>query len=164
MDQVTIEPNGQWSQTSDHAPSPTGSRNDHSYSDDQEDIIEIQGAPRLASVKSEATREPSLTRTPPIYSRDPDYSPAAPQASTSSNKRSAAQVVDLTLSSDEEDEPPRATKHHKASSDLLGPSNKDSTPLRTNGTNSGLPRQPTSNPFTVPNYGRKEYALPPPRI
>ena len=163
VDQITIEPNGQWSQTSQacgSVSSPSRGVNGRSSSDVEEELVELDDVPRLASAKSEATREPSMTRTPTAFSRNSFVSPAPPQGSSSSNKRSAGQVVDLTLSSDEEDSPPRPTKHHRTSGDPPRSSYAENIPLRTNGVNGGMPMQPTSNPFTVPNYAHRGYAPP----
>ncbi|CAF9906400.1 SUMO ligase siz1 [Imshaugia aleurites] len=161
VDQVTIEPNGTWSQTAGGALSPRTS-NERTSSDGEEDLVEIRDLPRLASVKTEVSREPGLMRTPPISSREQSTS-SAPQP-PSSNKRSAGQVVDLTLSSDEDDDPPRGPKRqqliHKSSSSLARLSGLDAVPLRTNGANGGNLRQPSSNPFATPNHTPKEYPRP----
>ncbi len=154
VDQVTIEPNGHWSQTAGNDPSPPRTSNDHASSDGDEDLVEIQDMPRVASVKSEATREPGLMRTPPISSREQSSSSAPPP--TSNNKRPVSQVVDLTLSSDEDEEPPRAAKRqvtHKSSSALPRFPGLENVPLRPNGitaVSAGSSRQQTSNPFGHP--------------
>lgn len=132
-------------------------------SDGEEDLVEIRDLPRLASVKTEASREPGLMRTPPISSREQSTS-SAPLLPSSSNKRSAGQVVDLTLSSDEDDDPPRGPKRqqlvHKCSSGLARLPALENVPLRTNGANGGILRQPSSNPFATPNHTLKEYGQP----
>ena len=161
IDQVTIEPNGTWSQTTGVVPSPRSS-NGRTSSDGEEDLVEIRDLPRLASVKAEVSREPGLMRTPPISSREQSTSSA--QLPPSGNKRSAGQVVDLTLSSDEDDEPPRGSKRQqlvqRSSSSLAKPPGLDVVPLRTNGANGGIPRQSSSNPFATPNHTPKEYTQP----
>ena len=161
VDQVTIEPNGTWSQTAGVAPSPRTS-NRRTSSDSEEDLVEIRDLPRLASVKTEISREPGLMRTPPISSREESTS-SAPLL-PSSNKRSAGQVVDLTLSSDEDDDPPRGPKRqqlaHKSSNSLARLSGLQNVPLRATGANGGIPRQPSSNPFATPSHTPKEYTQP----
>ena len=149
MDQITIEPNGTWSQNAGAVPSPRTS-NGRTSSDGEEDLVEIRNLPRLTSVKTEVSREAGLMRTPPISSREQSTSSAP--LPPSSSKRSAGQVVDLTLSSDEDEDPPRGPKRqqvvHKSSSGLA----------RLPGL--GIPGQPSSNPFATPNRTPKEYTQP----
>ncbi len=122
--------------------------------------MEIRDLPRLASVKTEVSREPGLMRTPPISSREESASSAPLQPSN--NKRSAGQVVDLTLTSDEDDDPPRGPKRqqivHKSSNGVTRLPGLDNVPLRTNGANGIIPRQLSSNPFASPNQTPKEYS------
>ena len=156
VDQVTIEPNGMWSQTAGNVPSPPGTSNGHASTDGEEELVEIKDISRLASVKSEMIREPGLMRTPPVSSREQSTSSAVPpSASTSSNKRQASQVVDLTLSSDDDDDPPRAAKIPKPSSHPPKLS-FDIVPLRPN----GAPRQNSSNTLNTSNQTRKDYGQP----
>ena len=161
VDQVTIEPNGTWSQTTGSSPSPRTS-NGRTSNDGEEDLVEIRDLPRLASVKLEVSRESGFMRTPPISSREQSTSSAP--LPPSSIKRSAGQVVDLTLSSDEDDDPPRGPKRqqlvHKSSSSLARLPGLEKVPLRTNGANGGMARQPSSNPFATPNHTPKEYTQP----
>lgn len=158
VDQVTIEPNGTWSQTAGGAPSPRTS-NGRTSSDGEEELVEIRDLPRFTSVKAEVFREPGLMRTPPISSREQSTS-SAPMPS-SSNKRNAGQVVDLTISSDEDDDPPRAPKRqqlvHKSSSGLARIPGLENVSLRANGS---MPRHPASNPFATPNHTPTEYSGP----
>ena len=156
IDQVTIEPNGTWLQTVGNVPSPPGTSNGHASTDGEEELVEIKDVSRLASVKSEVTREPGLMRTPPVSSREQSTSSAVPPpVSTSSNKRPASQVVDLTFSSDEDDDPPRAAKIPKPSSHLPKLP-LDNVPLRPN----GVSRQHSSNTFNTPSQTRKDYGQP----
>lgn len=161
VDQVTIEPNGTWSHTGNSAPSPKTS-NGRTSSDGEEDLVEIPDLPRLASVKTEVSREAGLMRTPPISSREQSTSSAP--LPPSNNKRSAGQVVDLTLSSDEDDDPRRGPKRqqlvHKSSSGPVTIPSLGNVPSRTNGANGGISRQPSSNPFASSNHVLKEYPQP----
>ena len=161
VDQVTIEPDGKWFHTSGGAPSPRRT-NGRNSSDGEDDLVEIRDMPRLASVKTEFTRELGLMRTPPISSREQSTSSAAP-LSQSSNKRSVGQVVDLTLSSDEDDEPPRPAKRpliHKSSSSIPKFPGLENMPVKQNGVNGGAPRSQSSNPFAPPSYSPKDYGYP----
>ncbi|KAI9757847.1 MAG: SUMO ligase siz1 [Chaenotheca gracillima] len=110
-EQVTIEPDGRWS--ANNKPSTPSRANGRDSSDDggDDDLIEIQDS-RVASLKKEATPFSNpLTRTPPSSSREPS-APSAPAYRSTSGKRPAAAVIDLTLSEseDEDDEPPRPAK------------------------------------------------------
>ncbi len=149
VDQVVIEPTGEWSQTSDGNSSlkPNGNR----ASSDDEDLVEIKDMPRVAAVKSEAT---SLSiRTPPTSSREQSTSSAAPPST--GDKRARGQVIDLTFSSDEDDEPPRAPKRQSTntSSATLSsfPSSENIRP-RPNGASTGNPKFTQTNTIGRPNY------------
>lgn len=153
IDQVTIEPNGKWLQTSDSGSSPRGTTNGRASSDGEEELVEI---PRMTSVKSELARDQGLMRTPPVSSREQSTSSALPPAQTSSNKRSAGQVVDLTFSSDEDEEPPRAAKLHKSSADFPKLSDLGDVPLRP----SAMPTSNSPNSFNMANGAPKGYNQP----
>ena len=162
IDQVVIEPNGKWSQTTGSAPSPPRT-NGRTSSDGEDDLVEIQDMPRLAPVKREATHEPGPMRTPPISSREQSFSSAVAPI-PSNNNRSSGPIVDLTLSSDDEDEPPRPAKRQmiqRPSSSLSRPSAINNMPIRPNGVNGEVPRTSSSNPFAPPSYAAKEYRNPP---
>ncbi|EON65978.1 hypothetical protein W97_05220 [Coniosporium apollinis CBS 100218] len=111
-DQVTIEPDGKWSTGASinvsaitngtyktQAPDP----------DSDDDIVEVSDY-RINNIKAEATNTPiSLARTPPMSSREPSMvNSAAPRSGTGSKR--THDVVDLTLSDDEDDEPVRPNK------------------------------------------------------
>lgn len=162
VDQVTIEPNGKWLQTSGNDPSPPRTSNGRASSDGDDDLVEINDMPRVASVKTETTREPGLMRTPPTSSTSREQSTSSALPPLSNNKRPASQVVDLTLSSDEDEEPPRAAKRqasHRSSAGLARFPSMENVPIRSNGVNGingGVSRQQTSTPFgdTLPPYSR----------
>jgi E3 SUMO-protein ligase PIAS1 len=94
-DQVTIQPNGEWSTEKDVKPRQNGHHDD---SDD--DLIEIPDY-RVQAIKTEAALTPTSLSTPPLHSRETSTAPRSAQ------KRNS-EVVDLTLSDD--DEPVRPTK------------------------------------------------------
>jgi E3 SUMO-protein ligase PIAS1 len=101
-DQVTIEPNGKWSRgNKNDSQTPRNSKAAHDTGSD-DDIIEITDY-RVTNIKSEAAMHTPLsaTRTPPLSSRDSSTAPR-----TGSKRKS--EVIDLTLSDD--DEPPRPAK------------------------------------------------------
>lgn len=102
VDQVTIEPDGRWSQ---HSKAGSPSNKGASFGSDDEELIEIKDT-RTAAIKMVNTQMPSVvsSRTPPMSSREASASVASTHASTS-GKRPAAQVIDLTLSDDDDDPP-----------------------------------------------------------
>lgn len=163
MDQVNIEPNGKWSATAAVKPSPRPS-NGRASSDAEDDLIEIQDAPQLASVKSEISRELGMMRTPPISSREQSTSSAAPPSG--SKKRLAGQVVDLTNSSDEDEEPIRAPKRHATQSFSNGLSSipgLETMPMRPNDMTASFLKQPQyhSNTVPTPNYASNGFGQQP---
>ncbi|CAF9911861.1 MAG: SUMO ligase siz1 [Heterodermia speciosa] len=138
VDQVTIEPNGVWRQTSedDTRSQPKGGR--ASSDDDDEDLVEISDMPRVASVKNE-TPGPMM-RTPPDSTRS--GSTSARPSLTGQKRR--AEVIDL--SSDEDDDPPRAPKRQSVANSrpqMNGLTNFPSEPPR-------RPSYPSSTSFQLP--------------
>ncbi|KAH0565786.1 hypothetical protein GP486_000805 [Trichoglossum hirsutum] len=117
VDQVTIEPDGKWSQNA--LPTTSGQINGSTIQngDDDDDIIEIRDT-RLTSLKSDYAPAPAPgPKTPSINSREP----SAPLSSSSKRH-----VIDLTIS-DDEDEPPRPAKR------TLTSDNFPNAPERRNG-------------------------------
>jgi E3 SUMO-protein ligase PIAS1 len=97
IDQVTIQPNGDWSTQKEASPK----RNGYGAHDDSDDeLVEIPDY-RVRAIKSETAPTPTSLSTPPLPSRETSTAPRT------SNKRKS-EVVDLTLSDDEE--PVRPTK------------------------------------------------------
>jgi E3 SUMO-protein ligase PIAS1 len=107
VEQVTIEPDGKWSQHSKAASPNNNNSNNHntSFGSDDEELIEIQDS-RVTALKMASTPVPSVgsARTPPMSSREASASATSTHASTSS-KRPASQIIDLTLSDDDDDLP-----------------------------------------------------------
>lgn len=108
-EQVTIEPDGKWI---------AGSKTENGVGDDDDsdsdDLVEISGPPSgYAQVKTEPTdRLRNLLipgSTPPAQSREPSHT-ATPSSTSRANTGSkrTSEVIDLTLSDD--DEPPRPSK------------------------------------------------------
>ncbi|CAE7007728.1 hypothetical protein PTNB85_01306 [Pyrenophora teres f. teres] len=101
-DQVTIKPSGEWSTEKDVKPKKNHHHHHHHHDDDdsEDDLVEIPDY-RIQAIKSEAAPTPTSITTPPLPSREASTAPRSGQKRT-------AEVVDLTLSDD--DEPPRPTK------------------------------------------------------
>jgi E3 SUMO-protein ligase PIAS1 len=97
-DQVTIQPSGEWSTEKEANPKHNGHNEDHDDSDD--DLIEIPDY-RVQAIKTEAAPTPTSLSTPPLPSRETSTAPR-------SGQKRKSEVVDLTLSDD--DEPVRPTK------------------------------------------------------
>ncbi|MCJ1294656.1 SUMO ligase siz1 [Xylographa carneopallida] len=148
IDQVVVEPDGIWCPVA-QKDNRNGTNRTRSSSEEDDDIVEIQ-EPRLAAIKDEALLTPSsMARTPPYSSREQSLTSAAPRSS--SGKRSIGQVIDLTFSSDEEEQPPRGPKRQTTS---IGPSGSQTSSITTmanslpqpNGFNFGLPRLEPAKP------------------
>ena len=167
VDQVTIEPDGRWS-TRSNAKSPRRSTNGHRSSDDEDDLVEIQEVPRIASIKTEASHESGMLRTPPTSSREPSTSSGA--QSSGSRKRPVAQVVDLTLSDEDEDEDEVRLSKRRSNTgppqDRPGSNGFAQMPTRAPGNSSGLPvvfpnSQPSTSFPSPLHYSHGGFAQPP---
>ncbi|KAI1333766.1 hypothetical protein F5Y15DRAFT_403886 [Xylariaceae sp. FL0016] len=118
LEQVTVEPNGQW-RTQAAAPEPTKSHysgagvSDH-IDDDDDALVITDYQPRLSGGPSgRASFGGNHMGTPNQYhigSTPASSSREASNAPRSGSKRPLAEVIDLTLSSDEDDEPIRPPK------------------------------------------------------
>ena len=102
VDQVTIEPDGKWVPVSS---TPTTRRNETRNAEVDDDIIEITGQ---ASRGTAPLPTPS-SQTPVLSSREASINSASRSSGT---KRSYSAVIDLTMSSDEDEAMPRDTKRH----------------------------------------------------
>jgi E3 SUMO-protein ligase PIAS1 len=128
LDQVTIEPNGQWKT---HSVEPTPKKSTTSYAEASIDVDDdVSVITNNTGYNNRKTDTPYAYGTPSHYlmghatpssiSREPSGTPK------SKGKRTAAEVIDLTLSSDEDDEPlVRAPKRQNVGPSP-GPSNYNS--------------------------------------
>ncbi|KAJ9301461.1 transcriptional regulator family: Zinc finger, MIZ-type [Paecilomyces variotii] len=110
VDQVIVEPTGKWSNPKDEESTPKGGGVTPATEDD-DDLIEIK-EPSAVPLKQEPLPVHITLQRTPAQSREPSTTSSATRPS--SNKRSAAQVIDLTASDDEED-PPRQPKRQALS-------------------------------------------------
>lgn len=153
VDQVTIEPNGQWSIEKDNSSQRNGNGAHDDY-DSEEDLVEIPDY-RIRTIKSEAAPTPVSLSTPPLPSRETSTAPR------SGNKR-ASEVVDLTLSDD--DEPVRPTKKvaYSTPNSLPDPSRRYRVPSF-GGSNSAAHSRPLPPSYhsVTPSGMRTEYPQPP---
>jgi E3 SUMO-protein ligase PIAS1 len=144
IEQVTIEPNGQWSVDRDdedkgksnHAKGEARAAWDDDFDDD---VVEVQDSPPKShtnGVKHEFLAASPMGppgfsfNTPPLSSRE--ASVARSNASTqrpAGNKRAASAVIDLTLDDDDDEEqPPRPAKRQTTGNPLGGPTSSYNTP------------------------------------
>ncbi|KAF1813148.1 hypothetical protein P152DRAFT_448488 [Eremomyces bilateralis CBS 781.70] len=169
LDQVTIEPNGEWSSRSADAQNHSQQESpglrklngyDDGYSDNDSDI-EVVPSRAISNLKSETTSTPmSVFRTPPFSPRSGSATtPNAPAIrgtsranGTTSSASKRRDVVDLTLSSDEEGERPRKRRQTDAVGSNSGPTNFLSNPLFLSSSNSKSSRQtlPSNFSFSIP--------------
>lgn len=113
VEQVTIEPNGEWAVPG--AKKEVTPNHEASYVDDDDIVVSevTKTAGRSTTAASRASAStPHLATPTSVASRDTS---AAPR---SSNKRPAPEVIDLTLSDD--DEPPRPVKRANYGADFSG--------------------------------------------
>lgn len=135
-EQVTVEPDGRWhlkvepEDEKQKTPYSNGRSNGHNEGDDDDDIVEVidSDGPSLAMRPRDSISRLSV-HTPPIGGRDssftPSFTPSAASTSTpqpQSKKRPREEVIDLTLS-DEDDEPPVSRIKRPSLSSQLSDSN-----------------------------------------
>lgn len=151
VESVTIDVDGRWSVAVEASNSPMPDSDDE-Y-DEHDEIIEISDS-RVSKIKGEIT--PSSVSPIARSSREPSSIPRG-----GSSKRPISHVIDLTLSDDDDDEPPRPTKRINS---FLTPSSMSSdnrgglTGFDAMGFDGlqGSSRSPVGNPDPFPNsrYGR----------
>lgn len=105
VEQVVIEPDGTW--TTPKSEDTTRANGAPHPTSDDDDLIEVNES-GFTPVKQEPVSTTLSLQQTPIQSREPSSAPSAARPST--NKRPAAQVIDLTASDDEEDLPVRPAK------------------------------------------------------
>ncbi|PWY64296.1 SUMO ligase SizA [Aspergillus heteromorphus CBS 117.55] len=106
VEQVIVEPDGRWSNPNYEDSAKAGGFTP--AADDDDELIEIK-EPGVTPIKQESLSAPtfSVQRTP-TQSREPSATSSAAHIST--NKRTAAQVIDLTGSDEDDDIPIRSAK------------------------------------------------------
>lgn len=104
VEQVIIEPNGKWSSPKDEESARMGGA--PTSPDEDGDLIEIK-EPGIPSLKQEPLPAHIALQRTPVQSCEPSTTSSTGRQST--NKRPAAQVIDLT-GSDDEDTPSRPAK------------------------------------------------------
>ncbi|KAH8724714.1 E3 SUMO-protein ligase PIAS1 [Phaeosphaeriaceae sp. PMI808] len=150
-DQVTIQPNGEWSTEKDLSPPR---RNGYAAQDESDDdLVEISDyRDRVAAIKNEAAPTPVSLNTPPLPSRETSTVPR------SGNKR-PSEVVDLTLSDDDEPVRPAKKVAYHTPSSLPDPSHRYQLPPLPQSAVHGRPLPPTYN--NMQSSSRSDYSRPP---
>jgi E3 SUMO-protein ligase PIAS1 len=150
-DQVTIQPNGDWSTEKDTPPPKKSGYGAHDDSDDE--LVEISDyRDRVTAIKSEAAPTPVSISTPPLPSRETSTAPR------SNNKRSS-EVVDLTLSDDDETARPAKKVAYNTPSSLPDPSRRYQLPPLPHAAAHGRPMPPSYH--SMQPSSRPEYPRPP---
>ncbi|KAI4178540.1 MAG: hypothetical protein L6R41_008345 [Letrouitia leprolyta] len=157
VDQVTVQPDGKWSQTVEGSPS---SRQSHDTSEDDEELVEIKDPPRLSAVKHENNNAANFMRTPPASSREQSSSSVPPISS--GIKRLASAVIDLT-SDDDEGNSLRSSKRSTIPAYPSRPNHAllDKTHLSSRAGNPATFGSYVANPLSKPNYFQGGYSCPP---
>jgi E3 SUMO-protein ligase PIAS1 len=161
VEQVTIEPDGTWSENvaAETSFPPSGATafspgdGDDDDDDDDDDLVEIQDI-RVNALKQEAgSRSSPLHRTPPASSREQSTASSRP----SSNKRPSSAVIALTLSDDEElAAPPPKRPYYDPSSTSAGLPHRNGEGESTRGSHANT--VPGGITFGIPNsIGRQFY-------
>lgn len=148
-DQVTIQPNGEWSTEKDVQPK----HNSHD-DDSDDDLVEITDY-RVQAIKSEAAPTPTSLSTPPLPSRELSTAPRTGQKRTS-------EVVDLTLSDDEDTSRPTKKVAYTTPSSIPDASRRYQLPPL--GSHSRPQQPPPPPPPTYhfsPGSMRSDYTRPP---
>ncbi|EXJ62743.1 hypothetical protein A1O7_03181 [Cladophialophora yegresii CBS 114405] len=152
VEAVTLEPNGSW-----HLPSQTdnaGGRTSNptpSDDEDDDDLVEIGDGSGHRPQKLE-TLTPHSVRTPPLSSREESTAPSASRPSTNSNKRSR-DVIDLTLSDDEDGRPaPKARRTESVSSDRVISSSRARPSASSDRYHFNLPPPPGPPPYNLDRF------------
>jgi E3 SUMO-protein ligase PIAS1 len=143
IEQVTIEPDGQWSVDQDDE--DKGKSNQArgearaAWDDDFDDeIVEVLDSPKAPTngVKHEFAGASPMGppgfsfNTPPLSSREASVarSNASAQRPGGASKRAASAVIDLTLDDEDEEQPPRPAKRQTTGNPLGGPTSSYNTP------------------------------------
>lgn len=114
---VTVTPDGRWHlQKEDDSNKRRGNPTPSEDDDDDDDLVEIHDDPFMKPKVDALT--PHSVRTPPLSSREDSRAPSM-SAPRSTNKRPREDVIDLTLSDDEDVPAPKVQKTTNVSASEL---------------------------------------------
>jgi E3 SUMO-protein ligase PIAS1 len=114
-----VEPTGEWGEVkpSEHDNKGKGGQSRAAYDhDSDDDIVEIVDNSRTEKIKHEAATPAYLQHTPPLSSREASIATNAtnrPPTNGNNPTKRSSNIIDLTLSDD--DEPPRPAKRQNTS-------------------------------------------------
>lgn len=156
-EQVTVEPDGSW-HMGEVKSNPIKKRKLNATPDsDDEDLVLIEGSRPVSNGHITQTLTPSSVRTPTINGREDSVATSNTQRSAS--KRPRKEVIDLTLSDDDEDQDARpAVKRNSTNTSQINGQPFGSTTM-----NSTLPAfrpRPPDPPQSI-NNNRYQFNLPP---
>lgn len=118
LDQVTLDPDGTWRPVVEKSDSQNGAIK-HEYDDDSDDLVEISDY-RPNGLKAETPVTPfSFGTTPSGYSPAPGLGPRVNGSGGAGSKR-RSEVIDLTLSDEDEGPPPAKRPHYGQSTTSSG--------------------------------------------
>jgi E3 SUMO-protein ligase PIAS1 len=143
-DQVTVEPNGEWSNEKEN---PKARNSGYGYDqspESDEDLVEIPDY-RVSAIKNEAYTPQSLSRTPPLSSREASTAPRT-------GSKRGSEVVDLTLSDDDEPARPAKKVAYTTPSSFPDPSRRYQVPSFGS---SSIPSHPLPQPINSISSGSR---------
>lgn len=146
IEKVDIEPNGEWKVIKEEGEEePNGASNkprasyDDDFDDDLVDVTEAVNKP-VNGVKRESLARDLMSpgmpgsfsfNTPPLSSREASVAQSTSSAQRNPNKRPASAVIDLTIDSDEDDEPPRPAQRQRTSAMTSAPQRNSTSSYNT---------------------------------
>jgi E3 SUMO-protein ligase PIAS1 len=155
-EQVTIEPDGRW-HLGDSKPQASSNKkrklNSTPDSDDDEDIVLI-GDVRPTNTHTSQILTPSSVRTPPVNGREDSV--ATSNTNRSASKRPRQEVIDLTISDEDDDQDARPAVKRTSTTNLNG-SLLGATTMNSANSPAFRPRPP-DQPH---NNNRYQFNLPP---
>lgn len=128
LETVTIEPDGHWltKHTNDERNSQSQPNGATLNGDDDDDELEISEVSIVGGRRFETPKNPTPSTSTPVSTNRDSASLGPRGIGSTSAKRPAAQVIDLTLSSDDEDDEPirrPAKRQNTATNGYNGASN-----------------------------------------
>jgi E3 SUMO-protein ligase PIAS1 len=153
VEAVIVEPNGSWhlqnqaDAANGRPKNPTPSDDDDD--DDDDDLVEIRNDTTLQPPRLE-TLTPHSVRTPPLSFREESSAPSTSRPSANPNKR-PRDVIDLTLSDDEDGPSSKAPRTSSTSSDRVISSSRARPPQAPSGYYFHLP-PPGPPPYNVDRF------------
>jgi len=152
-DQVTIEPDGKWTQISEDKKNQNGTNGTSPGDEDSDDLVEMPSyRTRASTLKTESANTPVFFSTPPVSATSREASTAGSGAVPRIGSKRKSEVIDLTLSDD--DEPAWPTKRP-----AYGPPLASITHDFLASANHHNQRYPSTSSTSVPTHGIQPFQL-----